>query len=275
MAAFVPEGMVPRPDIPYAALNRVVSPGYFESMRIPVLRGRLFDERDGPDAPLVTIVNDTMARKYWPNEDALGKRIGVVLEGRGRVWIEIVVVVSNVRQMGLDVLPKEEMYFPYWQANGNYMMARALVIRTTTDPMSLLSAVRLAVWSIDPDQALSEVMTMDDILDREVEQRRNQASLLGGLSTLALTLACVGMYGVMAYLVAQQHHEFGVRTALGARPRDILRLVMQRGVKLTAAGVGIGIGSGFVITTIMRSLLFGVSPFDLVTFAGAVFLLTA
>jgi len=140
MAAFVPEGVVPRPDIPYAALNRVVSPGYFESMRIPVLRGRLFDERDGPDAPLVTIVNDAMARKFWPNEDALGKRIGVVSRGP---WARLD---SNCRrgkqrkQMGLDVLPKEEMYFPYLQANGNYMMARALVIRTTTDPMSLLSA---------------------------------------------------------------------------------------------------------------------------------------
>ncbi len=244
-------------------------------MRIPVLRGRLFDERDGPNAPLVAIVNDMMARKFWPNENAIGKRIGVVLGDRGHVWIQIVGVVGNVKQMGLTVPPKEEMYFPYWQANGNYMMARALAIRTTTDPMSLLGAVRLAVWSIDPDQALSEVMTMDDILDREVEQRRNQASLLGGLATLALTLACVGIYGVMAYLVAQQHHEFGVRTALGARPRDILRLVMQRGVKLTAAGVGIGIVSGFVITRIMGGLLFGVSPFDLVTFAGVVFLLTA
>jgi ABC-type antimicrobial peptide transport system permease subunit len=116
---------------------------------------------------------------------------------------------------------------------------------------------------------------MDDILDREVEQRRNQASLLGGLATLALTLACVGIYGVMAYLVAQQHHEFGVRTALGARPRDILRLVLRRGLQLTVAGVGIGMISGLGITRIMGSLLFGVSPFDPLTFAGVVFLLTA
>ena len=274
MAAFVPEGVVPRPDIPYAALNRVVSPGYFESMRIPVLRGRLFDERDGPDAPLVTIVNDTMARKFWPNEDALGKRIGVVLEGRGHVWIQIVGVVSNVRQMGLDVLPKEEMYFPYLQANGNYMMARALVIRTTTDPMSLLSAVRLAVWSIDPDQALSEVMTMDDILDREVEQRRNQASLLGALAALALTLACVGIYGVMAYLVTQQNHEIGIRVALGAHSRDILVLILGRGATLTATGLGIGIAAALLVTRLMRSLLFGVSPFDPLTFVGVALLLT-
>jgi putative ABC transport system permease protein len=198
MAAFVPEGVAPRPDIPYAALNRVVSPGYFESMRIPVLRGRLFDERDGPDAPLVAIVNDMMARKIWPNEDAIGKRIGVVLGDRGHVWIQIVGVVGNVTQMGLTVPQKEEMYFPYWQANGNYMMARALAIRTTTDPMSLLGAVRLAVRSIDPDQALSEVMTMDDILDREVEQRRNQASLLAGLATLADSSVCrnIRRYGL-------------------------------------------------------------------------------
>jgi putative ABC transport system permease protein len=177
--------------------------------------------------------------------------------------------------MGLDVPPKEEMYFPYWQANGNYMMARALVIRTATDPMSLLSAVRLAVWSIDPDQALSEVMTMDDILDREVEQRRNQASLLGGLAALALTLACVGIYGVMAYLATQQNHEIGIRVALGAHSRDILVLILGRGATLTATGLGIGIAAALLVTRLMRSLLFGVSPFDPLTFVGVARLLTS
>jgi len=138
-------------------------------------------------------------------------------------------------------------------------MARALVIRTTTNPMSLLSAVRLAVWSIDPDQALSEVMTVDDILDREVEQRRNQASLLGALAALALTLACVGIYGVMAYLVTQQNHEIGIRVALGAHSRDILVLILGRGATLTATGLGIGIAAALLVTRLMRSLLFGVS----------------
>ena len=191
MAGFLPEGATLHPDVSYAALDRVVSPGYFETMRIPLIRGRLFDEREGPDAPPVAIVNQTMARKFWPNEDALGKQLRFDLGAGNFRLTQIVGIVGDVKQMGLEVPPKEEMYFPYWQAKGNYMMARALAIRTATDPMSLLSAVRQVVWSIDPEQPISDAMTMDDILDREVEQGRNQASLLGGLAALALILACI------------------------------------------------------------------------------------
>ena len=243
-------------------------------MRIPLIRGRLFDERDGPDAPFVAIVNQTMARKFWPNEDALGQRLRFNLGPGNFRLTEIVGVVGDVKQMGLAVPPKEEMYFPYWQAKGNYMMARALAIRTATEPMSLLSAVHQVVQSIDPEQPISDVMTMDDILDREVEQRRNQTSLLGGLAALALILACIGIYGVMAYLVAGQNHEFGVRAALGAGPGDIFGLVLGRAIKLTATGVGIGIAAAFLVTRLMRSLLFGVSPFDPLTFGGMALLLT-
>jgi len=274
MAGFLPEGATLRPDVSYAALDRVVSPGYFETMRIPLIRGRLFDERDGPDAPFVAIVNQTMARKFWPNEDALGQRLRFNLGPGNFRLTEIVGVVGDVKQMGLAVPPKEEMYFPYWQAKGNYMMARALAIRTATEPMSLLSAVHQVVQSIDPEQPISDVMTMDDILDREVEQRRNQTSLLGGLAALALILACIGIYGVMAYLVAGQNHEFGVRAALGAGPGDIFGLVLGRAIKLTATGVGIGIAAAFLVTRLMRSLLFGVSPFDPLTFGGMALLLT-
>jgi putative ABC transport system permease protein len=274
MAGFLPEGATLRPDVSYAALDRVVSPAYFETMRIPLIRGRLFDERDGPDAPSVAIINQTMARKFWPNEDALGKRLRFDLGAGNFRLTQIVGIVGDVKQMGLAVPPKEEMYFPYWQAKGNYMMARALAIRTVTDPMSLLSAVRQVIWSIDPEQPISDVMTMDDILDREVEQRRNQASLLGGLAALALILACIGIYGVMAYLVAQQNHEFGVRAALGAGPGDIFGLVLGRGIKLTATGVGIGIAAALLVTRLMRSLLFGVSSFDPLTLGGVVLLLT-
>jgi len=191
MAGFLPEGATLGPDVSYAALDRVVSPGYFETMRIPLICGRLFAERDGPDAPPVAIVNQTMARKFWPNEDALGERLRFDLGAGNFRLTQIVGIVGDVKQMGLEVPPKEEMYFLYWQAKGNYMMARALAIRTATDPMSLLSAVRQVVWSIDPEQPISDAMTMDDILDREVEQRRNQASLLGGLAALALILACI------------------------------------------------------------------------------------
>jgi len=243
-------------------------------MRIPLIRGRLFDDHDGPNAPFIAIINEAMARRFWPNEDAIGKRLGFDLGGGRRRWVQIAGIEGDVKQMGLDAPAKEEMYFPYWQAEGNYMMPRALAVRTIGYPTSLLSAVRQAVWSVDPDQPLSNVMTMDDILDREVAQRRVQAVLLSGLAALALTLACVGIYGVMAYLVAQQNHEIGIRVALGAHPRSILGLVLGRGAKLTVKGVGIGIVSALLATRLMSSLLFGVSSIDLPTFASVAVLLT-
>src|SRR2546428_4430420 len=171
MSCFLPEGLV-RPDISYGALDRVVSPGYFEAMRIPLLRGRLFDDRDRPDAPSVAVVNETMARKFWPNQEIIGKRFHFIASNGPTPWIQIVGVVGNVKEMGLDEPSKEEMYFPYWQATGNYMEPTTLVIRTTSDPVGLANAVRHSVWSVNPDQPVSDVMTMDDVLDREVAPRR-------------------------------------------------------------------------------------------------------
>jgi predicted permease len=272
LAGFQPESVV-RPDLQYAALDRVVSPGYFETMRIPLLRGRLFDDHDGPDAPSVAIVNDAMARKFWPNEQALGKRFRLNLVGGTFRLFQIVGIVADVKEMGLDEPPKEEMYFPYWQAQGNYMVPSVLVVHTRGDPLSIASAVREAVWSVDTDQPVSQVGTMNDVLDREVAQRRVQAILLGALAALAMTLACVGIYGVMAYLVTQQNHEIGIRVALGADSRNILGLVLGRGAKWTATGVGIGVAAALLVSRLMRSLLFGVSPFDPLTFAAVTFVL--
>jgi predicted permease len=273
MAGFQPEG-VAQPDIMYGALDRVVSPGYFETMRIRLLRGRFFDDHDGPDAPQVAIINETMARKFWPNEDALGERFRFNLVGGSFRLFQIVGIVGDVKEMGLDEPPKEEMYFPYWQAQGNYMVPSTLVVHTKGDPTTLAGAVREAVWSVDPDQPVSGVVTMDGVLDREVAQRRVQAVLLGGFATLALTLACVGIYGVMAYLVTRQSHEIGIRIALGADSGNILHLILVRGAKLTATGVAIGIAAALLVTRLMRSLLFDVSPFDPLTFAGVALLLT-
>jgi putative ABC transport system permease protein len=215
-----------------------------------------------------------MARKFWPNDDGLGKRFRFNLVGGDFRLFQIVGIVDDVKEMGLDEPPKEEMYFPYWQAQGNYMVPGTLVVRTTGDPTSLASAVRDAVWSVDPHQPVSEIVTMDGVLDREVAQRRVQAVLLGGLAALALTLACVGIYGVMAYLVTQQNHEIGIRMALGAHSRNIVGLILGRGAKLTATGVATGIATALLVTRLMRSLLFGVSPFDPLTFAGVALLLT-
>jgi len=272
MASFQPEGVM-QPDLQYGALDRVVSPGYFETMRIQLLRGRFFDEHDGPDSPSVAIVNDAMVRKFWPNEEALGKRFQLNLVGGTFHLFRIVGIVADVKEMGLDEPPKEEMYFPYWQAQGNYMVPSTLVVHTKGDPITIASAVREAVWSVDPDQPVSQIGTMNDVLDREVTQRRVQAILLGALAALAMTLACVGIYGVMAYLVTQQNHEIGIRVALGADSRNILGLILGRGATWTATGIGIGIAGALFVTRLMRSLLFGVSPFDPLTFAAVTLVL--
>ena len=213
-----------------------------------------------------------MAHKFWPNQDAVGKRFG--FDGDSR-QIQIVGVAGDVRQMGLNEPPKEEMYFPYRQAQGNYMIPSTVVVRTAGDLTGLANAVREAVWSIDRNQPVSDIMTMDDVLDREVADRRMQAVMLGGLAALALILASVGIYGVMAYLVAQQEQEVGIRLALGAHPTDILRLVLSRGARLTVTGVGFGLVSAVLATRLMGSLLYGVSPMDPRTFAGVAILLTA
>ncbi|HEX8880500.1 MAG TPA: ABC transporter permease, partial [Candidatus Acidoferrum sp.] len=273
MAGFQPEGYV-QSDIQYGALDRVVSPGYFETMGIRLLRGRLFDSSDGPDAPSVAIVNETMARKFWPNEDVLGKRLRFTLVDGGFRLYQIIGIVNDVKELSLDEPPKEEMYFPYWQAQGNYMVPSTLVVRTTGDLTSLASATRHAVWSVDADQPVSEIITMEGVLDRDVAQKRVQGVLLGAFAALALTLACVGIYGVMAYLVTQQSHEIGIRLALGANSRDVLGLIMGRGAKLTGMGMAIGIAAAILVTRLMRGLLFGISAVDPLTFASMALLLS-
>src|SRR5260221_8742175 len=151
-----------------------------------------------------------MARKFWPKDDALGKRFRFPLVGGSFRLFQIVGIVDAVKEMGLDEPPKEEMYFPYWQSQGNYMVPSTLVVHTKGDPTNLAGAVREAVWSVDPEQPVSKVVTMDGGLNREVGQRRVQAVLLGGLAALAITLACVGIYGVLAYLVRHRNQEIGI-----------------------------------------------------------------
>jgi putative ABC transport system permease protein len=272
-AGFRLEGPI-LPGIDYSALDRVVSPGYFETMRIPLRRGRFFTDADRPNGPFVAVVNETMARRFWPDQDALGRRIGFDMGGSYR-WFQIVGVVGDVKQMGLNVPPKEEMYFPYWQAQGNYMRATSLVIRTANDPTALAGTMRRAIWSIDPNQPVSEVTTMEGILDQEVNLTRMQTTLLGGLAGLALVLACVGIYGVMSFLVGQRSPEMAIRMAVGATKTDILGLVIGGGMKLALAGICIGVIAGLGAARLLASLLYGVSPADAFTFVAVAILLAS
>jgi len=271
-SGFTPEGMPMRPDVSYDANNRVVTAGYFEAMRIPLRRGRLFDARDGVNAPPVAIINETMARIFWPNQDPVGRRFQPGF-GPDTPWCRIVGVVGDVRQMALNEPPRQEMYFPMWQAKLNWMIPRDLVIRTSGDPLSLANAARKAIWSIDRNQPVSKVMakatTLDQLLDDQLTQRRVQTTLLGALAALAMILACVGIYGVLSYLVVQRTREIGVRLALGASAPAIMREVAGQGLSLTGIGIAAGIVSALLLSRVMTTLLFEVKPTDPLTYVAA------
>jgi putative ABC transport system permease protein len=270
---FTVEGKTPRPELINDACNRVISPGYMETMRIALTRGRMFEERDGLQSPPVAIINETMARQFWPDENPIGKRFKLGEVGDKTPWFTIVGVNRDIRQMGLDQPVKAEMSFPYWQAKDNWMVPQDLVLRTSGDPTRLSGAVRQAIWSIDRNQPVSQpasdIQTLDDLLDHEVAQRRVQATLLGALAALALVLACVGIYGVLSYLVTRRTQEIGVRLALGADSWDILRSVARRGMALTGAGIVLGTVGALALSRLISGMLYGVSANDPVVYGGA------
>jgi len=262
---FVVEGapFVPLADRPYAGV-RVVTPGYFQTMNIRQLKGRAFTEQDRENTPYVTVINEALASRYWPNQDPLGKRLGILDEESGKQeWREIVGVVGNVRHKALEIEVMPEAYFPYKQSPQNFM---SLVVRTASDPSSLVAAIRSQVLSVDKDQPVSDVMTMEQRVARSVASRRFVMLLLGSFSVLALGMAAVGIYGVMAYLVIQRTQEIGIRMALGAQKRDVLKLVVGKGMALALIGAAIGLVASLFLTRLMRSLLFEVTPTDGLTF---------
>ncbi len=271
---FVPEGPVD-PRRSYDANHRQVSTDYLRTMGIPLRRGRFFERTDGERSRRVAIVNETMARQFWPGMETVGKRFRT--GGDTSPWITIVGVVGDVRQMGLDVPVKAEMYFPYAQVDGQPWFApRDLVVRSAAaDPMSLLPAVKEAIRAVDPEQAVANIRTFDEVLDEEVVQRRLGASLVAAFAGLALLLASLGVYGVLSYFVAQHTAEIGVRVALGASRRDILSLVLGKGMALAVSGVALGLVGALALTRLVSSLLYGVGAADPATFAAAASLLAA
>lgn len=272
---FVPEASDGGPNSRFSTNQRVITPGYFEAMKTGLIRGRFFDERDQENAPKVAIVNQAMAHTIWPGQNAIGKRFRAEESNNAGPWFEVVGIVGDVKQMGLSQAPRQEVYFPYLQAKGNYMWPHSFAIRTRAEPLSVAKAVRRVVASVDPSEPIFHVITMGDIVDRETSQSRMQTILLGALAALALIMACVGIYGVMAYMVSQRTGEMGIRMALGARRRDVVLMVLWRGMALTLTGVAIGVAGALASAKFMRSLLFEVNPADPTIVAGVSFLLIA
>ena len=249
----------PSPDEEY----REVSPDYFRAIETPLLQGRFFTPADNAAAPSVIIINQAFAKKFWPNESAVGKRITFGNPKKDPKWVTIVGIVGNIRHLGLDLDPKPEMYVPW--AQDPYSTA-ILVVRSAQEPRNLVSAIRREVQAIDSAQPIANIRTFDNVISDSVAPRRLSVVLLGVFAGVAVLLAAVGIYGVMSFLVVQRTHEIGVRMALGAQRSDVLKLIIGRASKLVVAGSAIGLVMALFSTRALRALLYSVSVFDAPTF---------
>ena len=252
-----PMGQEPVADV------RVITNQYFKSMGIPLVRGRLFDERSSGDAQNKVIVNEALVRRHWPGEDPIGKRIKISWSDDRED--EIVGVVGNVRHSGLDAEARSTTYWPYAR---NPYAAMTVTVRTTGDAASVVSAIRGFVRDRDPDLAVADIKTMDQVVSRSVAQRRLMMVMLGIFAAAALLLSAVGIYGVIAYGVTQRTQEIGIRLALGAQRADVLKMIVGQAAWLSVVGIAFGAAGALLLTRLMTDLLFQVKPFDPVTFAA-------
>jgi putative ABC transport system permease protein len=267
------EGFVRREGGPIQNVDfyQGVGDRYFETMGIRLIDGRLFDERDSDGGPLSVIVNQTMARTFWPEQGALGRRLRPGSQGE---WRTVVGVVADVKNAGIDKPTGAELYFPIRQTDGGNR-AGYLMVRTAGDPRSIFGAARAEVAALDPSLPVASVRTMEEVLESAQARSRFLTLLLTLFSTVALALAAVGIYGVMAYSVEQRTSEFGVRMAIGAQRGDVLGMVLRQGILLGLIGAAAGAAGAFGLTRLMRGLLFGVETFDPLTFAVMALLLVA
>jgi putative ABC transport system permease protein len=250
---------------------RTVDPNYFRAMGIPVRAGRPFADTDSPDSPKVMVINENMARRFWPNEDPIGKRVtmrdwGPPLTG------EIIGIVGDVKPDGLESDARPMIYWPYTQFP---VIFDTIVIRTDGNPLNVVGAVKSKIWSVDSQQAITSVDTMEQVLANSVATRRFNMILITLFAATALALASVGIYGVISYTVSQRTHEIGIRMALGAKGSDVMKLVVGQGITLTLAGVVLGIGAAIGLTRLISTLLYGVGPTDVATFVLVAVLLSA
>ncbi len=248
-----------RLELPFDA----VVPDYFKMMGIELLRGRAFNEHDVTNSLPVVIINDTMVRRYFQHEDPIGRRLTFGDANDNPRWMTIVGVVKDTKRQGLSSPIRIEAFMPHTQ-----MPARAmeLVVRTKNDPQALARSFREAVWAIDRDLPIPKIQTMDDIFAGAIAEQRLNTMLLGMFAGVALLLAAVGIYGVMSYATSQRMHEMGIRVALGASRKDILRLIVGQGMLLALTGVAAGVVASLLLARVMQTLLFGISTTDLVTF---------
>jgi predicted permease len=244
---------------------------YFRAIGIPLVKGRFFTNHDDTKSPKVVIVNETFARLYWPGEDAIGKRFTFYDHPKESDWSQIVGVVGDVKDRPDSTEAHPAFWWPVNQLPFN-QLGMSVVLRAATDPEPLANQLRQTVKELDAGLAVSDVRLMNQIADESVSSHRFALFLVGLFAVLALVLATIGMYGVISYSVNQRMHEFGVRMALGARPRDLMRLVLGQGVKLAIAGSAIGLLGAVALARLLGNLLYGISGADPVTFASVALL---
>jgi len=246
------------------ALYREVTAGYLETLGGTIEAGRLLEDRDLESSQPVVVINEFLAKRHWPGQDPLGKRLK--LSGSKEPWRTVVGVVKDIRERGLLLNMKPAVYVPVNQVNRPG--ADYLIVRTAQDPASMVNALQGAVWAVDSDRPVALIRTMDELLEENIADRRRPMTLLGIFAGLALVLACIGVYGVLAYSVAQRTREIGVRMALGAKPLDVTGMILRRGMKLSGIGLVAGAGLAGGLGVLLRTLLFGVAPMAPMVYAG-------
>jgi predicted permease len=259
-SSFLIEGQPFAPATSQDALYREVTNDYLQTLRVRLLEGRLFGSEDRANSLPVVIINETFKKQYWPNESPLGKRIQT--SGDNTPWQTVIGVVADVRERGLELDMKPAVYLSVVQLPFGWNNPHQLAIRTSMDPHAIAKAAREAIWAVDRDQPIADVRTMEDIVDLEVANHKQQTALLGAFAALALVLASLGIYGVLSYSVTQRTREIGVRVALGASTGDVTRMVVGHGVALSALGIAIGTGTALTVTRSMAKLLVGVKAGD-------------
>lgn len=271
---FIVEGAPPLPpEQSNDANHRVISPDYFKTIGVPLRAGRFFQDSDAADAPPVAIINESMARQYWPAQNPVGQRFQL---GRvAGVWFTVVGIVGDIRQTGLDVNGRAEMYFPYTQPAGTqgYLTPRDLAVRVKGNPTAYAKTLEALVWQVDRNQPIADVMPMKELITDKLVSREVALKLIAAFAGLALLLAALGLYGLLAYVVSQRRREIGVRMALGAQPQQISVAVLREGLRLVLCGVAIGAAGSWIVMRSLKSILYGVVATDGWVLAGSALVL--